>query len=262
MHLNITGSGEHLVLIHGFCLTGTCFQRQVSLLSDRYTVVVPDLPGVGNSAYIENLSMERMADELRHALNDLGITSCVMTGQSMGGYVTLAFAKKYPGYLKGFGLLHSTANPDNDDRKSKRDQAIRVIQEHGYEYYVSRFIPPLFNEQFSDKELVQATIQDGLRTDSKAVIAHLLAMKNRPSSIDFLTETELPVHFIAGRYDTLISASDMIAQAALVKKGLLTTLKHSAHMGMLEEPQACADALAQFAEFCFNETLMGNSTRS
>jgi pimeloyl-ACP methyl ester carboxylesterase len=251
MYLSINGSGEPLILIHGFCLTGTCFEKQVSLLSDKFKVIVPDLPGVGASPYSEHFSMEKCADELKHSLDREGIKNAVMIGHSMGGYVTLSFAKKYGSDLKGFGLLHSTANPDNDERKAKRDQAVRVIMENGYEYYISRFIPPLFAETFKDAETIQALIKDGIRTDSKAINAQLMAMKTRPSSIEFMKETDLPVLLLAGRNDSIIPVNDVMNQASLVKKGMTGILEQSAHMGMIEEAESCADWISRFAFSCF-----------
>ena len=245
------GSGKDIVLLHGFCENSTCFNEQVFLLSDKYKVTVIDLPGVANSPYIEELSMEKCADEVHRTLMHISITSCIMIGHSMGGYVTLSFAKKYPEFLKGFGLLHSTANADSDERKLKRDQAIKVIQEKGHEFYIENFIPPLFSKSFNNPTLLQQLIVEGKRITNKGVIAQLLAMKLRHASNDFLKETDLPVLFIAGMNDTIIPVSDVVKQSAYVHKGSLVVLPNAAHMGMIEDAEACSKAIIQFASTCF-----------
>ena len=245
------GSGKDIVLLHGFCENSTCFNEQVLLLKDHYKVTVIDLPGVAHSPYIEELSMEKCADEVHRTLMHIGISSCLMIGHSMGGYVTLSFAKKYPEFLKGFGLLHSTSNPDSDERRSKRDQAIKVIQDKGHEFYISNFIPPLFASSFNNPMVVERIINEGKRITSKAIIAQLLSMKFRPSSNDFLKETDLPVLFIAGKHDAIIPVSDVIKQSAYVHKGSLVILPNAAHMGMIEDAEACSEAIKQFASTFF-----------
>ena len=52
----------------------------------------------------------------------------IMIGHSMGGYITLAFAEKYPDLLTGFGLFHSTAFPDTEEKKATRRAALTLYK--------------------------------------------------------------------------------------------------------------------------------------
>lgn len=250
LHVQSRGNGKPLVLLHGFCENSTCFNALVPLLEKNYLVITPDLPGVGQSSYIENLSMEKMADEVQHTLVHMGIRDAVMLGHSMGGYVTLAYAKKYSHNLKGFGLLHSTANPDTDVRKIKREQALGVVSEKGHEFYIRQFIPPLFAPSFQNKETIDGLIEQGLHTSRNAIMSQIVAMRDRPSGRAFLEETDLPVLFLAGVQDSIIPFKDIIEQAASVKQGCIETLQHSAHMGMIEEPELFANAIHKFMGMC------------
>lgn len=250
LHLQTTGTGSNLVLLHGFCENSTCFNEQVFLLKDHFSVTVLDLPGAGKSPYLENLSMEKMADAVHHALLDNGIQHPVMIGHSMGGYVALSYAKKYEDSIKGLGLLHSTANPDNDERKLKRDQAMAVVNEKGYEFYVRQFIPPLFAPGYADAAKQEFLVEEGLKTSRNAVLGQILAMKQRPSSREFIQETNLPLLFLAGKMDGIIPEKDILEQAATVKQGYIHVLEKSGHMGMIEEPEACASAIREFASAC------------
>ncbi|MFA6262428.1 MAG: alpha/beta hydrolase [Bacteroidia bacterium] len=251
LFLQTSGTGPNLVLLHGFCENSTCFNEQVFLLKDFFSVTVIDLPGVGKSPYMENLSIEKMADAVHHTLQENGIQEMVMIGHSMGGYVTLSYAKKYEETLKGFGLLHSTANPDNEERKLKREQAMAVISEKGHEHYVRQFIPPLFAPGYANKAKLDFMVEEGLKTSRNAVLGQILSMKQRPSSREFIQETNLPVFFMAGKMDAIIPEKDMIEQAAMVKQGYINVLENSAHMGMIEEPDACATAIREFTTTCF-----------
>ena len=72
---------------------------------------------------------------------DLG--GCII-GHSMGGYITLAFAEKYPEYLNSFGLFHSTAYADTIEKKNTRMKGIEFINRHGAFEFLKTVVPNLF----------------------------------------------------------------------------------------------------------------------
>ena len=246
IHYSKSGEGKVIVLLHGFCENSTCFNRQVFFLQQNFCVITPDLPGAGLSEATDSPTMESMADEVYQVLQKENISSCVMLGHSMGGYVTLAFAKKYPHLLKAFGLLHSTAFADSEERKIKRIQAIRVIEEKGADFFVQNFIPPLFSTSFTDKKIIEEFVIEGKRTTQKGLTQALMAMRSRPDSISFLEQTPLPVLFIAGKNDMLIPAKDIFYQSSLCKQSEIIYLENSAHLGFIEEPEKFSNAINDF----------------
>jgi pimeloyl-ACP methyl ester carboxylesterase len=250
LHYTRNGVGQTIVLIHGFCENSTCFNEQVFLLKPYFDVLTIDLPGHGKSAVLPSFTMDTLADEIKNVLDAAKVSSCIMIGHSMGGYATVAFAKKYPTLLKGFGFMHSTANADNDERKAKRDQAITVVNKKGAAIFVRNFIPPLFSSGTA-KEIIETRQVANNTITSEAITAGLTAMKNRDDSNVFMSETNLPVAFFIGKLDALIPEKDMLLQAARAKISQVVYLEHSAHMGMFEQPQKVSEGLKLFAEFCF-----------
>jgi pimeloyl-ACP methyl ester carboxylesterase len=246
-----SGTGNTIVLIHGFCENSTCFKQVLSFIAG-YNVITIDLPGHGKSPVIAPLSMEKLADEVKAVLDKEAVTQCILIGHSMGGYATMAFAKKYGSMLKGFGLFHSTASADNDERKAKRDQAINVIGEKGAEFYITGFVPPMFAPD-APKALIEQRLGENKTIPAEALKACLSAMKERPDSKVFLTETHLPVLFVVGKQDGLMPEKDLLTQAASCKQSKLVYLEHSGHMGMLEEPEKAGEGLNSFAEYCFGK---------
>src|SRR4051794_25274200 len=90
------GSGKPLVLLHGFPLDWRIFDQQVAELSKRCRVIAPDLPGFGQSKSDKPFTIASLADHVHELLKSLDALPCALGGLSMGGYVALAFAKKYP----------------------------------------------------------------------------------------------------------------------------------------------------------------------
>lgn len=239
-------SKETIVLIHGFCENHTCFHSIVPSLSKHYKVICPDLPGFGKSEFIENTSMEMMADCLKELLDHLNISKCVMLGHSMGGYVSLAFANKYPEYLSAVGLLHSTALADSDERIEKRKQVIEFIEKNGKNAYIDKFIPTLFRDKVYHKEACNTLINEAKSGPQQGIIEAVKAMMIRKNQETYLTNTELPVFFGVGKYDAIIPEMDMLKQASRCKQAEICYLEDSAHCGMLEEPEKLSNAIIKF----------------
>jgi magnesium chelatase accessory protein len=88
-HVEVTGSGPALVLVHGTGSSGHSFRDIVPILAERFTVVVPDLPGHGRSTMSARFapSLPRMAASLARLLRSLELTPSVAVGHSAGAAV-------------------------------------------------------------------------------------------------------------------------------------------------------------------------------
>ena len=76
--------------------------------------------------------MENMAEVIKAICDEEGISRFALIGHSLGGYISLAFAEKYPDLLAGLGLFHSTAFPDDDKSAwGNRAKAIEAIKKNG-----------------------------------------------------------------------------------------------------------------------------------
>ena len=76
-------------------------------------------------------TIEYYASSMYALLQHENVNTCLMFGHSMGGYITLAFAEKYSALLKGFGLIHSTAFADSEERKELRKKSIETMEQNG-----------------------------------------------------------------------------------------------------------------------------------
>jgi len=114
------GAGKAVVLLHGFGEDSNIFNEQINYLTDYCQLIVPDLPGSGKSAILDDSEKEISIDDYARCIHALlqaeNINSCIMLGHSMGGYITLSFAELFPQNLLAFGLIHSTAFADSDEK--------------------------------------------------------------------------------------------------------------------------------------------------
>ncbi|HEX8350111.1 MAG TPA: alpha/beta hydrolase, partial [Hymenobacter sp.] len=130
LHYLVKGEGPAVVLLHGFGEDATIWERQFDSFPG-YRLFVPHLPGSGGSEMGADMSMEGMAEAMHALLIAEAATPCLLLGHSMGGYVALAFAEHYPEALLGFGLIHSSAFADSEEKVATRRKSILFIQEHG-----------------------------------------------------------------------------------------------------------------------------------
>lgn len=235
-----------LVLLHGFCENISVFNHQIAVLQTSFNLLCIDLPGFGLSNVIKDVTIPKMADEVKLVIDYLAISNCVLLGHSMGGYVTLAFAKKYSQLLNGFGLIHSTAAKDNFERLAKRKQLINFIKKNGSETFFKTFFPDLFFNKELNKIAIENLIKNATDTDSKGIIEAIKAMMMREETFDVLETTQLPVFFAIGKHDSIITENDMFEQAARCNHSEICYLENSNHLGMIEEPTILNDAIILF----------------
>ena len=250
-----TGAGPVVVLLHGFGEDRHIFNSTVTILEKTYTVYTPDLIGTGmsllnGSGPITNFSIEYLADSIAALLQHEKIENCILLGHSMGGYVTVAFAKKYPHYLKGFGLLHSTALPDTPLKIENRTRGISFIQKFGAASFLETTAPNLFGTftQKNHPKIVTNFIQVLPHFFNEVLIAYYHAMIARPNLTPVLETTNLPVLFILGDQDIAVALEDTLPQTKMPNTAYLYVLENCGHMGMLEHPIIFNNAVLDFLD--------------
>jgi pimeloyl-ACP methyl ester carboxylesterase len=250
LHFRISGNGPVIVLLHGFLESSEIWKNFTRRLSNSFKVITIDLPGHGLSELPEKgNNIDEMAQAVHAVLKSLHISICIMAGHSLGGYITLAFAGKYPRMLKGFVLFHSHAAADSPEARISRDRTIAIVQKD-HQGFIRNFIPGLFDpdnvKKFGTeienlKELAQKTPKEG-------IIAALEAMKNRPDRQHVLQQSKVPVFFIIGKKDPKIPIEVIVPQTLLPDHSEVLLLDHVGHMGFIEASDVTFKALQGFAE--------------
>src|SRR5262245_56042305 len=147
----VIGNGNPVMLVHGFGEDATVWREQIEYLENNFRLVIPDLPGTGQSELIDDMSMEGMAEIVHEIIHQENIEACTVIGHSMGGYITLALADEYPNHVSAFGLFHSTAYPDSEEKKVIRRKGIEFIEQHGAYEFLKTSTPNLFSPKTKDK---------------------------------------------------------------------------------------------------------------
>jgi pimeloyl-ACP methyl ester carboxylesterase len=253
IHCQVIGNGPVIVLLHGFPESAEVWKNFIRRLSPSFRVVAIDLPGHGLSENPGPVnSMDIMAEGVHAVLKTLGISKCLMVGHSMGGYVTLAFAGKYPRMLKGFVLFHSHAAADSAEARISRERTIAVVQKD-HLGFIKNFIPGMFdpaNVKNFGKEIENLKVL-AQRTPKEGIISALEAMKNRPDRQHVLLQSQVPGLFIIGKNDSKIPMEVIVPQTLLPGHSEVLLLDHVGHMGFIEASDVTFKAVKGFAERIF-----------
>lgn len=247
------GSGPAVMLIHGFPASGSLWRETALHLSQSCTVLLPDLPGTGDSTLEgEAITIEELASIMPAILDDAGIARCIAAGHSMGGYIALAAAGLYADRLDGLSLVHSTALADNEERKEKRRKTIALLRNGGKAEFIRGMIPALFSEAFkhAHPEVIQERIEDGMKQPVETMIAFYQAMMDRPERLDILRRASFPVQWILGAEDSTIPWQSCLQQSSLPDVSFIRLYDDCGHMGMLEQAFLMQKDLLKFVEYC------------
>ena len=110
LHTIIVGSGEPLILLHGFPDFWYGWKNVILGLKDEFKLIVPDMRGYNLSDKpegIENYKLEILIEDIKGLSEELGFTEFNLAGHDWGGMVSWALAEKYPEILKKLIILNA-----------------------------------------------------------------------------------------------------------------------------------------------------------
>lgn len=242
------GQGMPVVLIHGYPLNRMIWEAQWEGLSQHARVIAVDLRGFGESEMVDaTTQVSTYADDVREFLDTLGVTEpAVIVGHSMGGYVAMAYLRRYPEHVAGLILVNTKATPDTIEGKAGRDKNIGVAREKGADAIAEGMLPKAFSPKTytSNTELVEQVKRIMQSATVPGITGALAAMRDRPDSTGTLLESGPPTLIISGADDQLMSAADAENLRQASRNGVLVTIPDAGHLTAMEQPAAFNAAVA------------------
>lgn len=97
IHYTTGGSGPTVLLLHGFAETSRMWNPLLPLLAEKFTVIAPDLPGIGDSSIPSGgMDMRTAAIQIHDLMRSLGVTKARIVGHDIGLMVAYAYAAQFP----------------------------------------------------------------------------------------------------------------------------------------------------------------------
>lgn len=242
------GSGETVVLLHGYPFNRSLWNEQIEALKETHRVISPDLRGLGESPLTETATMEEMARDVAALLDSLEIESAIIGGLSMGGYVTLAFTRLFPNRVKGLILADTRPQSDNEEGKQNREKQAQKALSEGMSAIADEMLPKLLSSTaIAENPLVVSRVREMVETTNPQGAANAQrGMALRADHTAMLSSIDIPTLIIVGSEDALTPQSDSQNMHEAIKNSSLTIIEGAGHCSNLEKPEVFNNAIKKF----------------
>lgn len=243
------GSGQPLILIHGFPLAGGIWREQMSGLAGKFRVIAPDLRGFGRSTPADlPCSMDIYADDTIMLMDHLAIDTAAVCGMSMGGYVLLNLLERYPERVIAACFMVTKAGADDAEGRSRRTALAEEIVKSGSRVAVEAFSRILFAPRTvaQKPEMVTQVYGMMLEASPAGLVSGLLAMRDRTDYSTRLGAIRVRSLVIGAEEDLAIPSDESRKLAEGLRGATLKMIPEAGHMVMLEQSEAVNRALVEF----------------
>ncbi|MDH5821809.1 pimeloyl-ACP methyl ester esterase BioH [Luteimonas sp. RD2P54] len=253
MHVEVSGRGPAVVLLHGWAMHGGVFAPLVERLAGEFTLHVVDLPGHGHSAASAvPLALEAVVAALAPRL-----PPALWLGWSLGGLVALHAALSRPAAVHGLAML--CASPcfvrDAAGGDWRHGMSAEIFADFAdglrrdWRGTLERFIAlEAFGSDHAREEV--RTLRDAVfarGAPAAGVMADGLALLQAADLRAALPALQVPSLWLAGRRDRVVDPRAMREAAARAPRARFEQVEHAGHAPFLTHADEVADALRRFA---------------
>lgn len=243
----VRGTGQPLVLIHGYPLNGRLFEHQLADLSGLFQVVTLDLPGFGKSGPVP--AGETVADYAGIVLglmNQLNIQSAIVGGHSMGGQIALSLYDQAPARVAGLILIDTDPEAASVEEMAQWPGFGRQAQQDG----VASVVPTIDAQMLTGHLRLSGapaalTMIDILAEASvSGVVGGGNALATRPDFTALLGEIKVPTLVLEGIGDPVYGFPIAQATTAAIPGSKLTLIPNAEHAAVYEQYPTADTAIA------------------
>tara|TARA_R100000306_G_scaffold62400_2_gene69523 strand:+ start:1100 stop:2221 length:1122 start_codon:yes stop_codon:yes gene_type:complete len=242
---------EVIVLLHGFGGDKDNWVRLAAELGSHYTLIIPDLPGHGDSS--KDLALDydlpQQVIRLRNFLRTLGLTEFHLAGNSMGGAIASLYAAQYPDQIETLTLFNPAGIYDVESDFIKGlgegnnaliigspDEFDELI---GYAMADPPFIPWPLKSVMAERAAAQQDVLEKIYTD-------LSPEEPDYEFRDIIRKIRSPTLVLWGALDRVIAQGNAEAFTLLIPNARKFIFEDAGHMPMLERPGKSAELMHGF----------------
>lgn len=234
-----------IIFIHGFPFNKSSWQPQVDFFKKTNRVIAYDIRGFGNSSADETeFSMDLFADDLILFMDKLEISKAIVCGLSMGGYILLNAANRYPKRFAAIVLCDTQCIADSPEAKEKRYKTMEQINENGLHDFVQNFASVIFFK--APLKLVDEMKNGMLTTSPKSIVKTLKALALRKDMQFSLQKIAVPTLVLCGTQDVVTPLTQSQLLVEHIPNATLKSINRAGHLSNLEQPDEFNRHLLRF----------------
>lgn len=247
----VLGKGPPVVLLHPFPANHHFWLPATRALISRYTLILPDLRGHGDSGIGEGpATMAKLAEDIARVMDAAGAGRAPLIGVSIGGYAIFEFWRRYRGRVAALGLCNTKATADSAEARRGRLQSAVEVLERGTEPFLESMIPKLVGRTTRENrpDLVQGALGMMRRMSAEDVAGVQRGMAERPDSMGDLKTVNVPTLIVTGDEDVLTGVAEAEVLRQNVAGSQLKVIPRAGHYAGWEEPEQMGVVLRQFLD--------------
>jgi pimeloyl-ACP methyl ester carboxylesterase len=251
LYYEIHGKGTPLMLVAGLASDSQSWQPVISDLSQHCLVITPDNRGVGRTKPQDiEISIQQIADDCIALIRYLGLSSVNLLGHSMGGFVAMDLAIRYPQCVNKLILAGTSASNSRRNNSLFSDWASCLESEMDAGLWFINIFYWIFSARFFENE---AAVNDAVRFAIEYPYPQsVIAFKNQVKAIasydctESLSKITSKTMVISGKEDLLFSAEVGAGLAQAIPGAVFSIIDNATHSIHMEQPRAFTDCVLDF----------------
>lgn len=244
------GRGETVILVHGFGADKDNWTRFARNLTSSYHVIIPDLPGFGESTRDMNAvyDIETQVSRLKMFADAMGLKKFHIAGNSMGGSIAGVFAVYHGDMVITLALVNSSGvkSPEKSDYQRMLESGMNpLLVNNAVEFdnmldmifFKKPSLPSPVKRYLAERSIRNRPFHEKVMKDRRGLSSSLEANLGR---------LEMPVLILWGDHDRLIDVSCVDVLAGGIKNSTRVIMKDCGHVPMLERPDESAGIYLKF----------------
>ena len=239
-------SRDTLFFLHGLTADHTMFAQQFPYFAASHNIIAWDAPAHGESRPYPEFTYENAANALKKILDECGVTTVTLIGQSMGGFISQAFICRYPEMVKGFVAIDSTPY---GDYYSKSDLWWLRQIEWMSKLFSEKMLKSTIAKQNAVTEIGRANMAAMIDEYSKTELCHLMGIGYAGFLNDNrVCEISCPVLLVVGKMDHTGKVKAYNRTWAKRTGYPLIWIPDAAHNSNVDNPAAVNETIMHFIQ--------------
>lgn len=233
-----------LVFTHGATMDHGLFNHQINHFSNKYKVIVWDVPCHGLSRPYTSFSLQQTADDLFALLIAEKINTVHLVGQSMGGYISQIMTADHPELISSITTIGSS--PIQLSYYSKMDRWLLSITPILLKFYNFKFLIKMMSNQIALTAGAKKYALETLSGLNKGEVIHIMGAVYRGLIEYDKDKLGCPIFITYGDKDITGKVKAYCDRWAHEENRLLTVISHAAHNAHMDNPDEFNQVLNRF----------------
>ncbi|MDX2304393.1 MAG: alpha/beta hydrolase [Microscillaceae bacterium] len=248
-------AAETVVFSHGLLWSGEMFREQTKALQNQYRCFTYDHRGQGRSEVTsDGYDMDSLTEDALEFIKKVVGKPCHFVGLSMGGFIAMRLAARYPEWIKSVILLETSADPEPPENVPRYNTLNTVVRWLGTWAVASKVMQIMFGQKFltdPSRAALRKEWRKKLTSNKKTITKAVQGVIERKPVFEELKNIKAPVLIMVGDQDVATVPAKSERIKSQIPQAELVIIPGAGHTSTVEEPEFVNQKILEFLEKIF-----------